>query len=52
MNSNMVKPGKYDDNVHLFYNIATTTIFNLVINFLVGWYMENSLLVEQIGLFK
>ena len=37
MNSNMVKPAKYDQNIHLFYNITTyTTVFNLVINFLVG----------------
>ena len=42
MNSNMAKPGKYDHNIHLFYNI--TTIFNLVMNLLVGWWMQNSLL--------
>ena len=47
MNSNMVKPGKYDHNIHLFYNIATyTTIFNLVINFLLGRGVSNSLLDE------
>ena len=36
MNSNMAKPVKYGNNTHLFYNITNTTIFNLVINFLVG----------------
>ena len=40
MSSNMVKPGKYNHDIHLFYNITKYTItFNLVINFLVGRFM-------------
>ena len=39
VNSNMVKPGKYDHNIHVFYNITTyTIIFDLVINFF-SWCM-------------
>ena len=45
MNSIIVKPGKYDHTIHLFYNITIyTTIFNLVIDILVGRCMQNSLL--------
>ena len=41
-NLNMVKPGKYDHKIYLFYNITTyTTIFNLV-----GWCMWNNILDE------
>ena len=44
MNSNMVKPGKYDHNIHLFYNITIyTTIFNLVINFSWSMYVKSVL---------
>ena len=40
MNSNMAKPVKYDNNTHLFYNITSTTIYDLFINFLVGMYVK------------
>ena len=40
MNSNMVKPGKYDHNIKYdhdsIFSHSYTTIFNLFINFLVG----------------
>ena len=29
MNSNMIKPGKYDHNIHLFYNITTYNYFQI-----------------------
>ena len=51
MNSNMVKPGIYDHSIHFLITLQYTTIFNLVINFLVGWWILNSLLDKQIGLF-
>ena len=35
MNWNMVKPGKYDHNIQLLYNISTKEYFQFI-NFLVG----------------
>ena len=47
MNSNMVKPGKCDGNIDLIFNITIyRTIFNLVINVLVGRCIQNSFLHE------